>query len=227
MQIGVYISLAVSAILFLTLLFASYSFKRNVGDEFNIRQYFPYEAFEGEKSKTSFLRVIEILIILTNIFGNIALFFMDHDETLLSKYYFLILIGISTLLGVVILFISIIPLKEEKLHVFLFFALSALLAIENGAAGWIFIGAMKNSIDGGVLDMSFAIVAFLLAFLSFCPLINPKLKDYATLIPTTNEDGTVSMKRPKYFVMAFSEWLLLILNEISFILISLFSCFLK
>lgn len=227
MQIGVYVSLAISIISFLALIFFSYSFKKSVGDEFNIRQYFLYEAFEGEKNKVFLLRILEGILILSNVFGNLCLFFMDHDETLLSKYYFLILVGVSTILGVILLFLSIIPLKEEKLHVLLFFAFAVFLAIENGSAGWIFIGAMKNSIEYGNLDMTFGVISFVFAILSFLPLINPNLKEYATLIPTTNQDGSISMKRPKYFVMAFSEWLLFILYEVSFISISLFSLFLK
>ena len=227
MRLALFLSLALSLIVFLSFIFLSVRMKKKEERPFNFRQYFLYEAFELEKRNANFLRVLEIILIVINLFASCALFFMDHDETLISKYYFLVIVGVETLLEIVLLFLSITPLSKEKMHLFLFFAFGALIAIRNASAGRIFISATKKTLDGVGFDLTFAILSFVLAFLALAPLVNPKLSNYVNLVPTTNKDGTVSYERPKYFVMAFSEWLLFILNELSFIAICLFSCFIK
>lgn len=227
MLLSLYIALIVSGILFLALVFFSYHLKRKENEPFNIRQYFFYEAFQGDKNNVIFLRVLEVTLISINIYASAALFFVDHDETLVSKYYFLIVVGVEALLGVTILFLSLVPLSQEKIHVLLFFLFGALLTIRSASIGRILISAWKRSVDGKGMDLIFAIISFAFAVISFLPLINPKLKNYATLIPTTNKDGTTSMERPHYFVMAFSEWLLLIINEVTLIATFLFSLYIK
>lgn len=227
MLISLYIALIVSGILFLALISLSYHFKKKEGEPFNIRQYFLYETFQGKKNDTILLRILEVAIISINIYASVALFFIDHDETIVSKYYFLVIVGVEALLGITLLFLSIIPLSQEKMHVLLFFVFGALLTIRNATIGRILISAWKRSVDGKELDLTFAIVSFVFAVVSFLPLINPKLKNYATLIPTTNKDGTTSMERPHYFVMAFSEWLFLIVDEITLIATFLFCIYIR
>ena len=50
-------------------------------------------------------------------------------------------------------------------------------------------------------------------------MINPKLRDWARLEKQVNGDGTISYRRPKVFILALSEWLTILINHLSFVLI--------
>ena len=62
-----------------------------------------------------------------------------------------------------------------------------------------------------------AIVSVLLFLLSFLPLLNPKLKDYAKLEAHTLPDGSVELRRPKIFPLAASEWWEILLGLLGFL----------
>lgn len=49
-------------------------------------------------------------------------------------------------------------------------------------------------------------------------LLNPKLAHWPKMVSTMDENGAMSTQRPKVFVLAFSEWLLILLHYISSIL---------
>ena len=52
-------------------------------------------------------------------------------------------------------------------------------------------------------------------------LVNPRLKTWAKLEKVVDEDGASSLKRPKPFVLAFSEWIVIFLGVLSYILTAL------
>ena len=69
-----------------------------------------------------------------------------------------------------------------------------------------------NKFDkGSPLALAMAIIAGLLAIGTLVITLNPKLKNWAQLIKVENGEE-VTYKRPKIFPLAFSEWLIILIN---------------
>ena len=66
---------------------------------------------------------------------------------------------------------------------------------------------------GSVLSLVMAILAGLLAIATLVITLNPKLKNWAQLVRVDEGEEAV-YKRPKIFWLAFSEWLIILLNFI-------------
>jgi hypothetical protein len=49
-------------------------------------------------------------------------------------------------------------------------------------------------------------------------MVNPKLANWAKLESSVDESGAIVEKRPKYFVLAFSEWLVVLTGVVSSVL---------
>ncbi len=224
MQIGFIIVLCLSAIFFLTFLFLLKNNKQEGEESFNFRQYFIYEAFPKKKEMPQ--RIGQFLAISSNIILGILAFCLPHDETVTSPYYFLMVAIIEVIVELFFTFLSYTSFKKEKLRVATFMFYGAFIAIRNGTSGIILLSISRKILaNNSALALTFAIISFVFAALSIAPLCNPKLANYAKLEEVIEKDGTSHYERPKYFVMAFSEWLLFFLSEFSLMATSLFFFF--
>lgn len=61
-------------------------------------------------------------------------------------------------------------------------------------------------------------ILIMLALAKLVVLLNPKLAHWPKMVSTMDESGAMSTVRPKVFVLAFSEWLMILLHFISSIL---------
>lgn len=64
---------------------------------------------------------------------------------------------------------------------------------------------------GSILSLVMAIIAGLLTILTLVITLNPKLKNWAQLVRVDEGEEAV-YKRPKIFPLAFSEWLIILIN---------------
>lgn len=215
--------IAISLILFAELPFLIYSSKKKEGEVFNIRQYFIYEAFSSKKEKM--LRVFQAFLILLNVAISICLYFLPSDLTITSNSYFLLIATSEVIIMALFLMLSLLSFRKEKLRVASFMFYGAFIAIRNGTAGFILLSISRKTVENNsLLSLIFAVLCFIFAVMAFIPLLNPKLVNYAKLDQVSEKDGTLSYQRPKYFVMAFSEWLLFFFDESSFAITILFFC---
>ena len=77
------------------------------------------------------------------------------------------------------------------------------------------------SSEGTEAPLAFAIILFLLALCKGILLVNPKLSRWTELSSYMDQDGVVTTKRPRPFVLASSQWACLLLDLASFLLIAL------
>lgn len=221
MQVAYLILIGLSLFSFASFLFLSYQSKKSEEETFNFRQYFIYEAFSGKKDK--FIRVLQAIFLLCNVSVSLLLYFLPHDETITSKYYFLMVSAFEIIVCLFFFSLSVLSFNKEKLRVACFMFYGGSIAIRNGTCGIILLSISRATLaNNSTLAMTFAVVSFIFAGLALLPLLNPKLSNYAKLEQVSEKDGTLSYQRPKYFVMAFSEWLLTFLSEISFATILIF-----
>lgn len=223
MQVVFFLALALSLLTFFAFLFLIFQSKKEENIPFNFRQYFLYEAFEGKRN--NLLRTLQSAFLLLNVFVSTLFYFLPIDETLTSKNYFLLFAAFFLLADILYFFLSFVNFRNEKLRVSLFMFFGAFLAMGNGMGGFILLSISRKTLENKALPLTFAVLSFLFALFSFLPLLNPKLNNYSKMENVTEKDGSSHLERPKYFVMAFSEWILSFLLEGSFLLEYLFFYF--
>ena len=202
-------------LLLVSLILSKKKMEKEVEDASFLR-YFPSEYFEIKTSLdvllTSFFVVAYALMAAPLILTLLTVEIMDDS---LRAY---IGLGITTFAISMILNFLLISVKpsKERAHFMIFVALSFLMAVSVAMEGLVFMSFRSFSISEE-WSIAFSIVHFVLsAFFVALPL-NPKMRDWYRLEAMTNKDGSVSYKRPKIFILAFSEWQLYGAMSLSFL----------
>ncbi len=209
-------AIAIHAFLLLSSLLLARRKMKAEADDASLLRYFPSEYLgtrtPSEIVSTCFFVVAHALMAVPSILILLTIELMG--DSLRSYIGFCISsFAISTILDFLLILVG--PSKEKG-HFMLFVALSFLMAVAIMTEGMTFLNLRSFSISEE-WTVAFSIALFVLsAFLVFLPL-NPKLRDWYRLEATTNKDGSVHYKRPKIFVLAFSEWLLYGAMSLSFL----------
>ena len=219
MNVTALASLCASVFFFVCfLLFSCFNYKAKFRSNYDIRNHFPYELnYE--------LRFAD------NLFGNIALVL-----SLIGSVFFFIFFSpdksngllIFTLIsGVIVAFdvglIIFVPIKYLRAHMALdvfLFTFGFLIPCAGGVAG-----LLAYNSDAKLPHLVMAILLLIDAFIQFIVIMNPKLTRMNKMSQVTSDDGTITYIRPKYYVLAFSEWLLIFIYFISQILLMILLSF--
>ena len=223
MQIVFFLSLSLSFLSFFAFFFFLFQNKKEENLPFSFRQYFLYEGFGGRKN--NLLRILQSSFLLLNVLSSILFYFLPIDQSLTSKYYFLLLAIFFLVADVLYFFLTFVDFRKEKLRIALFMFFGAFITIANGMGGFSLLSISRKALENKALPLTFAVLSFLFALLSFLPLLNPKLNNYSKMENVTEKDGSSHLERPKYFVMAYSEWILTFFLEATFLIEYLFFYF--
>ena len=193
----------------------SFRFKMN----YDIRNYFPYE-FNFES------RFVD------NILGNCSLVMMAMFSisffavslTYLNLNSYLLFTAISgVILTILIAAMNFVPLKLGRIHLIL---AVILFAISFACPGSIALAAFREYQENNELyGLIIMIVSGIFSLFMFALTMNPKLTMNIKMETKTNEKGENVLTRPKYIVVAFTEWLSifsLLLDEILIVILLIF-----
>ena len=195
-----------TTVLFIFLILASsLLYKKRNNEQFNIRNCFPFELNYHSEFKENFYTHLLIGLYVIASCGFYATFHMSYNNGYLI---FIMIGGILSSLAIYALFY--IPLLKIKLHIVvdaIYFALR--LAI----SGAIIILSWRITQN----NMSWAsVTSIVLSAISFLAttgiIINPRLTLDFRAKEAIKENGEKEYVRPKFVVLAFSEWLLIFLN---------------
>lgn len=210
------------AIFLLYLLLGSSQFEVDLkGDRkrlFSILTDFPYEMMPKNRKNYAliFLAGYFFLSLLTNV--SMFINFYDYAPTITG------LLIISAFLTLSYAFFNLrihkLTASLEKSHLGRFFVMGLTLILLTSINGIIFINLCRGcKLETLVFVLS--IIMFVIALAVAIILVNPRLKTWAKLKKVVDEDGASSLKRPKPFVLAFSEWIVIFLGVLSYILTAL------
>ena len=202
------IAIVLPVIIFLFyFILASSNFVVTHKKKFSFLTDFPYETFEKKRNHLGGLRVF-IAFLVSEVLVSASMFvnFYDASPDLIG------LLILSALLTVVMIFLVIrihtLSAGREKIHLTRFYLMGLGLVLLSSVNGILFLNLSKGrESETAVLVLS--IIQFVLALSVVFILINPRLKDWARLEKVVDEDGGTSLKRPKPFVLAFSEWIII------------------
>ena len=210
------------AIFLLYFLLGSGQFEYSLKDDrkrmYSILTDFPYEMMPKNRKNYAliFLAGYFLLSLLTNV--SMFINFYDYAPTITG------LLIISAFLSLAYAFFNLrihkLTASLEKSHLGRFFVMGLTLILLTSINGIIFINLSRGrKLETLVFVLS--IVMFVIALAVAIILVNPRLKTWAKLEKVVDEDGASSLKRPKPFVLAFSEWIVIFLGVLSYILTAL------
>ena len=210
------------AIFLLYFLLGSGQFETDLKDDrkrmFSILTDFPYEMMPKNRKNYAliFLAGYFLLSLLTNV--SMFINFYDYAPTITG------LLIISAFLSLAYAFFNLrihkLTASLEKSHLGRFFVMGLALILLTSINGIIFINLSRgHKLETLVFVLS--IIMFVIALAVAIILVNPRLKTWAKLEKVVDEDGASSLKRPKPFVLAFSEWIVIFLGVLSYILTAL------
>jgi hypothetical protein len=216
MNSGVFVTLVVGFVLFLglTLLFGFFG-KKKKKEPYDLLSYFPYELYEDSRGfYFAFARLFEGLFLLLGLAsaGLEIASFVNYDS---SVFYFVVWIGATSGLSAVgELALTLIPVGHPKAHTALYVLYSTAVTIRSGMVGFFLLSLGKDTNVGSLVC---SIVLFAIAALVMLLLANPKMSSWAKMEAVATPEGEIQYRRPRPFVLAFSEWLAIFLDAVSII----------
>lgn len=210
------------AIFLLYFLLGSGQFETDLKDDrkrmFSILTDFPYEMMP--KNRKNYALIFLVGYFFLSLLTNVSMFinFYDYAPTITG------LLIISAFLALSYAFFNLrihkLTASLEKSHLGRFFVMGLTLILLTSINGIIFINLCRGrKLETPVFVLS--IIMFVIALAVAIILVNPRLKTWAKLEKVVDEDGASSLKRPKPFVLAFSEWIVIFLGVLSYIITAL------
>ena len=211
MELAFFASSILLFIVFIAISFINYKKKEN--EVYLVRNHFPYELFKKNNDLNVLVNVIMMLsFLLTG--ANFILFAVNFYDvsTLLSA-----LMAVAVCLSFIMLFI--IPLSKFREHCSLMIMVMTFSAILNGFLIYKEVRLLKI-IDDYLLLLPIIINSISGAF-ALIAIFHPGLFKF-----NMERDAEGNMIRPKFFLLAFSEWVLMgamLLSQISIVVVRLVS----
>ena len=218
MSIGWFIGLASASIVFFVFSFIASrkNFKNRFKKDYDVRNYFPYEFnFESPFS----LNILGNVSLIMSLALSIGCFALTASKVQTNGYVLYSLIT-GSIYSILIGVIHFIPLKTIKTHMIfavLLLGISFVTPAAIGLGGFALYQQTKR-----VYPLVIFIVSMVFSVFYFGLAMNPKLTMNIKMIVQTDENGNEYYVRPKYIMMAFSEWFDIFGLYISQILLLLF-----
>lgn len=198
-------------LLFFFSLFSILNYKNRFKMKYDIRNHYPYELNYESKFSDNLTGNLALVI-----FGACSIAFYTLFNSNFNNGFLLFTLIAGSIYSVILSSLVFISLKHLKLHLALVLSsvvLSFLIPFSNAITSSLTYRDTKE-----LAPLLMLIANALYCVFIFILMINPKLSRWADLKEEKNSDGTVKYVRPKVFILAFIEWLLLLTSPILMIL---------
>lgn len=198
-------------LLFFFSLFSILNYKNRFKMKYDIRNHYPYELNYESKFSDNLTGNLALVI-----FGACSIAFYTLFNSDFNNGFLLFTLIAGSIYSVILSSLVFISLKHLKLHLTLVLSsvvLSFLIPFSNAITS-----SMTYKDTKELAPLLILIANALYCVFIFILMINPKLSHWADLKEEKNSDGTVKYVRPKVFILAFIEWLLLLTSPILMIL---------
>ena len=187
-------------------IFSKMRYKTKYNAEYNVKNMFPYELNFKAKLQDNLLGNIFLVL-----YGACALaFFALASQKSLLPYSNVIILVASILYIVINLSLVFVPLELVKLHLGVSIFSMVFTFTFFGAISYVCFDYYQHFQEVPYLVLGIIGIIFCLFY--FGVSMNPKLNAPLNYEEVKNEDGSITYKRPKFFVLAFSEWLCIFAN---------------
>lgn len=197
---------------FWMLAFGLINHRETFKEHFSLLNMFPYElSYHNQGQRLLFYRFFLYLY---------TAFSLTPAMLLISKYlnypaylsYLVMIGGILVITSISFLTMHIIPAKFIRLHSIVATAYLAGSALGAGAASIFLINLFLGNNQTQPAFLILGVIVAVIGLLILAVMVNPRLRQWAQLETRPSEDGTLVVVRPRLFILAFSEWLVIFLN---------------
>lgn len=199
-------------------LYFAYKGAKKKEPKITFRQYFPVEIFSGDNAYGLLPSILFRIGLLGSLFPLIALRVSLPSlasSTLGSYLSFALIIG--GLLLIALFGLLYVSPKNEKAHLLLYVVSASLLAMFLLSEGLSFLALRDYASKGNVATIVLSSLLFVLTAMVIPLLTHPGLKKWYQLERVALPDGSFVYERPKVFLLALFEWLLLLLLSLGFL----------
>lgn len=211
-----HVSFFVGLFLFIiTLIFQLTMYRYKQGRKYSFRNELPFELVQGVDQK--YLHYHYVLIFGVTL---AQVLFAFHYLPSLIYWYEYLLVASVTLSAIMLYLLFFIKVFEVKRHIFVVI-LQALSVVTSFVAFGVFVQINIY----GTQNLVFAIVNYVIAFIALLLLFNSRLRRWPIMDKVLQQDGSVLILRPRYFMLALYEWGFIILQFLQFTLMYIFLFF--
>lgn len=195
--------------------FGASSFKKTHKAAYSLLSGFPFELFEAKDLLSNLSRVFFFIYAACSLGQSALILILQGNASfqyLLGLGVILLLLKggeIGTMLG-----LTYVPAYDNKRHLALFVAFGGVSFLEALVSGFASLNLGKMLPEAPVLSYAFMIVFFVIALALGILMLNPKLTHWPELKTEMSEDGSILTVRPRPFILAFSEWIVVFINLI-------------
>lgn len=216
MGFGLSLGLALSSIVlfFLFIFVAINAYKKRWNMKYDIRNTFPYELNYQQRFTDNILPNAILTMAVATSIGLYAFF----DIRNLSGIGIVILVC-GLLASIISFFMFFLDIRFIRFHIVLF-TLYAITTFGT-AAGIAVLCYQKYQNTLNVYYLVICLLSAVIALFGFGLIMNPKLTFHLQMQKAVGPDGKETLVRPKFFVLAISEWLMLFILLASDILLIL------
>lgn len=198
------------------LLLGSVGYKAKNERKFSFLSMFPYEMV-GESQRRFWVPIyVSIGLFVLTFVGGIVLTQTYHWPSYGLRILGAVMAGVYLISMSLMVTLLVLPAKFVKAHIKVasgFIASSGLSSVVSGLT----LLKVSSFVEVGPLTVGIILIVIGLAVFAF--MLNPKFADWARLDAQIGEDGSTSVVRPRLFILAYAEWVAIISEVISFILL--------
>ena len=192
-----------------------------VSKKYSYLRHFPEEILSKENKAMIPLRILEFAFMIPSSLPIVFVFvyrqYFSNNLLVLEA----IMSAMLLMMALLHIVLSFIPSKNTKPHFIIstiHFSYTFLLSAMVSFNGFYFMSLYNNQSTGSVYHLILGIVGALLVISALIVMFNPKITTWYKLESHENEDGSISVKRPKVFILAFSEWLMMLISFLASII---------
>ena len=211
---GWFIGFAASSILlFIAYFFLSTNnYKKRFGNKYDVKSFFPYELNYESKITDNLLGNIALIL---SMFVSMGLFGLGLAYFKTNGYLIAATIA-GIVYSILVLGIHFVPLKYLKFHFVVMIILFVAAFFTPMALGLTSFNVYQNTKN--VFPIVIMVISFIIGLTMFVFVMNPKLSFNIKMKVAVDEQGNEKYIRPNFILVAFTEWLMVLLLPASQIL---------
>ncbi|MCQ2742967.1 MAG: hypothetical protein MJ239_06750 [Bacilli bacterium] len=218
MNQGIAIALisGIAIFLFAYLCLGTFGYKKKNERGFSFLSMFPYEMV-GETQRQFLVPIyVAIGLLVLSMVGSVILMETFHWPSYGLRILGAVVGGAYLISMALMVTLMVLPTKYVKSHIKVASGYIATSALSSVMSGFVLLKVSSFS-EVGPMTIGFVLMA--LGLMVFAFMLNPRFSDWARLEKEIGDDGSVSVVRPRRFILAYAEWIALLNEVVSLILI--------
>jgi len=202
----------------LFLLFSLIAFFDQNKKKYDFKNCFPYEINKYKLTRENVFGRVALILSALMVIYFLCCYPIGKTGYEFGVSIFMAVTGILAAISMV--FIIFTPIQNLKNHLIFDILLFVGVLALTFSLGFYSLWPLKESLTNIDVKRTLVGVTAIFIVIGLVALVfNPKMKEWAQLKEKVEEDGTVTYERPKWFVLAYTEWIFIALIYIDILLL--------